>query len=51
LLHEGAAALIGSDGTRIDLPLSVHEILMRVLEKMQENRRAKPLPGCREWKN
>jgi hypothetical protein len=44
LPHEGAAALIGSDGTRIDLPLSVHEILMRVLEKMQENKAVAGLP-------
>jgi hypothetical protein len=48
LPHEGAAALNGADGTRIDLPLSVHEILMRVLEKMQENKAVAGLPRMEE---
>jgi hypothetical protein len=48
LPHEGAAALIGKDGTRIDLPLSVHEILMRALEKMQENKAVAGLPRMEE---
>ena len=38
LLHEGTAALLGPDGSRIDLPSSVHEILVRVVEKMQEGK-------------
>jgi hypothetical protein len=40
--------LNGADGTRIDLPLSVHEILMRVLEKMQENKAVAGLPRMEE---
>ena len=34
LLHEGSAALISPDGTRIELPSSLYEILVRVAEKM-----------------
>jgi hypothetical protein len=44
LIQEGIAALIGPDGARIDLPPSVHLILMRVVEKMQEGRQS---PSCR----
>ena len=44
LLHEGTAALVGPDGTRIDLPSSVHEILVRVVEKMQEGKAIAVMP-------
>jgi len=48
LLHEGTAALIGPDGTRIDLPSSVHQVLMRVVEKMQEGKAVAVLPLMEE---
>jgi excisionase family DNA binding protein len=48
LLHEGTAALIGPDGTKIDLPMSVHEILVRVVEKMQEGKAIAVLPLMEE---
>ena len=48
LLREGTAALMGPDGTRIDLPLSVHEILVRVVEKMQEGKAIAVLPVMEE---
>ena len=38
LRHEGTAALIGPDGTRIDLPSSVHDVLVQIVEKMQEGK-------------
>jgi len=38
LVHGGTAALIGPDGTRVDLPLSIHEILVRVVERLQEGK-------------
>ncbi|MGC2331433.1 MAG: hypothetical protein WA581_08265, partial [Candidatus Acidiferrales bacterium] len=44
LVQEGIAALIGPDGERIDLPPSVHLILMRVVEKMQEGKAIAVLP-------
>jgi excisionase family DNA binding protein len=48
LLHEGTAALVGPDGTRIDLPSSVHEILVRVVEKMQEGKAIVVMPLMEE---
>jgi excisionase family DNA binding protein len=48
LLHGGTAALIGPDGTRIDLPSSVHQVLMRVVEKMQEGKAVAVLPLMEE---
>jgi excisionase family DNA binding protein len=48
LVQEGIAALIGPDGTRIDLPPSVHLILMRVVEKMQEGKAIAVLPLTEE---
>lgn len=44
LLHERRATLIGPDGQTIDLPPSVHEILVRVVEKMQEGKAVAILP-------
>ena len=38
LRHEGTAALIGPDGTRIDLPSPVHDVLVQIVEKMQEGK-------------
>jgi excisionase family DNA binding protein len=48
LVQEGIAALIGPDGERIDLPPSVHLILMRVVEKMQEGKTIAVLPLTEE---
>ena len=43
LIHDGAAALIGPDGSKVELPPSVHDVFsLQVLEKMQEQ--VKPLP-------
>src|SRR5215468_82612 len=48
LLHEGTAALIGPDGSRIDLPSSMHEILVRVVETMQEGNAIAVMPLMEE---
>jgi excisionase family DNA binding protein len=48
LLHEGTAVLIGPDGGRIDLPPSVHEVLVRIVEKMQEGKAVAILPLTEE---
>jgi excisionase family DNA binding protein len=48
LLLDGPAALIGPDGIRIDLPASIHEILMRVVERMQEGQPIAVLPLMEE---
>jgi excisionase family DNA binding protein len=48
LRREGAAALIGPDGIRIDLPLSVHVILLQILENMQEGKAVALLPLMEE---
>ena len=48
LLHEGSAALISPDGTRIELPSSLYEILVRVAEKMQEGKTVAVLPLMEE---
>lgn len=38
LRHEGPATLIGPDGARIELPSSVHDVLVQIVEKMQEGK-------------
>ena len=48
LLQGGSAALIGPDGARIDLPSSVHEVLIRVVENMQEGKAVAVLPLMEE---
>jgi excisionase family DNA binding protein len=48
LLQEGTAALVGPDGSRIDLPASVHEIQVRVVERMQEGNTIAVLPLMEE---
>ena len=45
LLQEGTAALVGPDGSRIDLPSSVHKVLVRVVEKMQEGKAIAVMPA------
>jgi excisionase family DNA binding protein len=44
LLHEPAAALISSGGERIELPPSLHDVLMRVVEKLQEGQAVVVMP-------
>jgi excisionase family DNA binding protein len=48
LRHEGTAALIGPDGARIDLPSSVHDLLVQIVEKMQEGKAVALLPLMEE---
>jgi excisionase family DNA binding protein len=48
LLHKGTAALVGPDGCRIDLPSSVHEILVRIVEKLQEGKAIAVIPLLEE---
>ena len=48
LVHGGTAALISPDGDRIDLPSTVHEILVRVVENMQEGKAIAILPLVEE---
>jgi len=39
LLHERKAALVSPGGDPIESPLSLHDVLLRVVEKLQEGRR------------
>jgi len=48
LVREGAAGLIGPDGGKIDLPPSVHEVLVRIVEQMQEGKAIAILPLTEE---
>jgi excisionase family DNA binding protein len=48
LRHEGRAALIGPDGARIELPSSVHDVLVQIVEKMQEGKAVALLPLTEE---
>lgn len=48
LLHEPAAALISPGGERIDLPPSLHDVLMRVVEKLQEGQAVAVMPLMEE---
>jgi excisionase family DNA binding protein len=48
LRHEGTAALIGPDGVRIDLPPSVHDVLVQIVETMQEGKAVALLPLMEE---
>ena len=48
LLHEPAAALISPGGERIELPPSLHDVLMRVVEKLQEGQAVAVMPLMEE---
>ena len=48
LRHERTAALIGPDGTKIDLPSSVHDVLVQIVEKMQEGKAVALIPLMEE---
>lgn len=44
LVHQRSAALVGPDGSRTELPPAVHEVLLRVAEKMQEGQAVAVIP-------
>lgn len=44
LIHDGSAALIGPDGTRIELPPSVYEVLVKVVENVLQGKKVAVLP-------
>lgn len=44
LIHAGTAALIGPDNSRIDLPKSIYDILVKVVETMQEGKAIAVVP-------
>ena len=48
LRQKGAAALIGPDGARIELPSSVHDVLVQIVERMQEGKAIALLPLTEE---
>lgn len=48
LVHEPTAALIAPDGSRMDLPPSMHQVLVRVAEKMQEGEAVAVMPLTQE---
>jgi excisionase family DNA binding protein len=48
LIRQGSASLIGPDGTTMELPPSLHDVLLRVLEKMQEGKAVAVLPLLEE---
>lgn len=48
LRQEGTAALIGPDGAKIELPSSVHDVLVQIVEKMQEGKAVALLPLMEE---
>lgn len=48
LCRESTAVLIGTEGGTIDLPTSVFEVLLRILEKMQEGNAVAILPLTEE---
>ncbi len=48
LLHEGPASLIGPDGTRIELPSSLRQILAQIAGQMQEGKAVALLPLAEE---
>lgn len=48
LRQEGSATLIGPDGARIELPSSVHDILVQIVEKMRHGQALALLPLTEE---
>ncbi|HKW25146.1 MAG TPA: excisionase family DNA-binding protein [Terriglobales bacterium] len=44
LIHAGKAALIGPDNSRIDLPPSIYDTLVKILETMQEGKSIAVVP-------
>jgi excisionase family DNA binding protein len=48
LLHDRTAALVGPSGERIELPPSLHDVLVRVAEKLQEGQAVAVMPLMEE---
>lgn len=48
LLREPTAVLIGTGGERIELPQSLHDVLVRVVEKLQEGQAVAIMPLLEE---
>ena len=48
LVHERTAALVAPDGSRIELPSFVREVLVRVAERMQEGQAVAVIPLIQE---
>jgi excisionase family DNA binding protein len=48
LVKEPTTTLISPDGERIELPASLHDVLMRVVEQMQQGRAVAILPMMEE---
>jgi excisionase family DNA binding protein len=48
LVHEGTAALVGPDNTRIDLPPALYEVLVQIVQQMQEGRSVALMPVMEE---
>jgi len=48
LVHEGTAALVGPDNSRIDLPPTVYEVLVAIVQEMQEGRSVALMPVMEE---
>jgi excisionase family DNA binding protein len=44
LIHEGTAALIGPDNSKINLPQSIYDVLVKVVETMQEGKAIAVMP-------
>lgn len=48
LIHDGTAALVAPDGSKMDLPPSLHQVLVKVVEKMQEGKAVAVMPLMEE---
>ncbi len=48
LIHDGSACLVGPDNSKIELPSSIYNILVKVVENMQEGRAVALLPLMEE---
>jgi len=44
LIHDGKAALVGPDNSKIELPPSIYEILVRIVSDMQEGKSIAIMP-------
>jgi excisionase family DNA binding protein len=48
LIHDGTAALVGPDNTRIDLPPTLYQVLRRIIEDMQQGKAVALMPVMEE---
>jgi excisionase family DNA binding protein len=44
LIHDGRAALIGPDKAKVDIPPSIYDVLVKVVETMQEGKAIAVVP-------